>query len=47
MIYDIPKITLGRTGLKVTRLGIGGGYCESADGYRTALDYGVNYHNNG
>ena len=43
MIYDIPKITLGRTGLKVTRLGIGGGYCESADGYRTALDYGVNY----
>ncbi len=43
MTYDIPKITLGRTGLKVTRLGIGGGYCESVDGYRTALDFGVNY----
>ena len=43
MIYDIPQITLGRTGLKVTRLGIGGGYCESVDGYRTALDCGVNY----
>ena len=43
MICEIPKITLGRTGLRVTRLGIGGGYCESADGYRVALDYGVNY----
>ena len=43
MTYDIPQITLGRTGLKVTRLGIGGGYCESVDGYRTALDCGVNY----
>jgi len=43
MTYDILQITLGRTGLKVTRLGIGGGYCESVDGYRTALDCGVNY----
>ena len=43
MTYDIPQITLGRTGLKVTRLGIGGGYCESVDEYRTALDCGVNY----
>ncbi|OGG46806.1 MAG: hypothetical protein A3F84_03420 [Candidatus Handelsmanbacteria bacterium RIFCSPLOWO2_12_FULL_64_10] len=40
---DIPRITLGRTGLHVTRLGIGGAYCETADGYRAALDCGVNY----
>ena len=42
-MYDLPTTTLGRTGLTVTRLGIGGAYCESADGYRAALDCGVNY----
>jgi len=40
---DLPRITLGRTGLHVTRLGIGGAYCETPDGYRAALDCGVNY----
>ena len=40
---DLPRITLGRTGLEVTRIGIGGAYCETADGYRAALDCGVNY----
>ncbi len=43
MAYDIPRIRLGRTDLMVTRLGIGGAYCESVDGYRAALDCGVNY----
>ncbi len=43
MAYDLPTTVLGRTGLHVTRLGIGGGYCDSADGYRAALDCGVTY----
>lgn len=43
MAYELPTTTLGRTGLIVTRLGIGGGYCDSADGYRAALDCGVSY----
>ncbi|MBD3183815.1 hypothetical protein GF312_16140 [Candidatus Poribacteria bacterium] len=43
MRYNLPQIVLGRTGLKVTRLGIGGAYCESADIYRTAIDCGINY----
>lgn len=43
MAYEIPKTVLGRTGLEVTRLGIGGAYCESADIYREAIDCGVNY----
>lgn len=43
MAIQIPQTTLGRTGLVVTRLGTGGAYCETADGYRTALDCGVNY----
>lgn len=43
MTSDLPTTTLGRTGLVVTRLGIGGAYCDSADGYRAALDCGVNY----
>ena len=43
MAYEIPKTVLGRTGLTVTRLGIGGAYCESAAGYRKAIDAGVNY----
>jgi len=40
---EIPTTTLGRTGLEVTRLGIGGAYCETVDGYRAALETGVNY----
>ena len=43
MAYEIPRTVLGRTGLMVTRFGIGGAYCESVQGYRTALDCGVNY----
>lgn len=43
MRYELPTTTLGRTGLTVTRLGIGGAYCRSPDGYRAALDCGVNY----
>ncbi len=43
MTYEIPKTVLGRTGLMVTRLGIGGAYCESVEGYRKAIDAGVNY----
>ena len=43
MKYDLPTTTLGRTGLTVTRLGIGGAYCETPEGYRAALDCGVNY----
>ncbi|MFN2232441.1 MAG: aldo/keto reductase [Anaerolineae bacterium] len=42
-MYDLPTTTLGRTGLTVTRLGIGGAYCKTADGYRAALDCGVTY----
>ncbi len=42
-MYSLPTTTLGRTGLTVTRLGIGGAYCETPDGYRAALDCGVNY----
>jgi len=43
MRYDLPLTVLGRTGLTVTRLGIGGAYCDSVDGYLAALDCGVNY----
>ena len=43
MTNELPTSVLGRTGLVVTRLGIGGAYCESADGYRAALDCGINY----
>lgn len=43
MTYDIPKTLLGRTSLQVTRFGVGGAYCESAEGYRAALDCGVRY----
>ena len=43
MVYDLPHTTLGRTGLRVTRFGIGGAYCESVAGYQAALDCGVNY----
>ena len=43
MADQIPQTVLGRTGLVVTRLGTGGAYCETVDGYRAALDCGVNY----
>jgi aryl-alcohol dehydrogenase-like predicted oxidoreductase len=43
MKYDLPTTTLGRTGLTVTRLGIGGAYCKTPNGYRAALDLGINY----
>ncbi|MBM3241437.1 aldo/keto reductase [Candidatus Poribacteria bacterium] len=43
MAYDIPRTILGRTGLTVTRFGVGGAYCNSVEGYRAALDCGVNY----
>jgi len=36
MTYELPQAVLGRTGLRVTRLGVGGAYCESAEGYRGA-----------
>ena len=43
MPYNLPRANLGRTGLEITRFGVGGCYCETADGYRAALDCGVNY----
>lgn len=43
MAYSLPRTTLGRTGLEVTRLGVGGAYCETVEGYQRALDCGVNY----
>ena len=43
MSRDFPRAILGRTNLEVTRFGIGGTYCETVDGYRAALDCGVNY----
>ena len=43
MTYNLPRTVLGRTGLEVTRLGVGGAYCESVEGYRAALGCGVNY----
>ena len=33
MPYDLPRATLGRTGLEVTRYGSGGAYCKTIDGY--------------
>ncbi len=39
----LPTTVLGRTGLVVTRFGIGGAYGEGADDYRAALDLGVTY----
>jgi len=42
-MYNVPKITLGKTSLVVTRLGIGGAYFDSVDGYRSTLDCGINY----
>ncbi|MGB9598198.1 MAG: aldo/keto reductase, partial [Candidatus Poribacteria bacterium] len=42
-MYNLSRIKLGRTGLIVTRLGIGGAYCKTPEGYISALDCGVNY----
>jgi len=42
-MYALPTTILGRTGLRVTRLGIGGAYCKTPEGYRAALDCGVTY----
>lgn len=39
----LPTTVLGRTGLVVTRFGIGGAYGEGADAYRAALDLGITY----
>ena len=39
----LPTTVLGRTGLVVTRFGIGGAYGEGADDYRAALDLGITY----
>lgn len=43
MVELLPTTILGRTGLRVTRLGIGGAYATTAEPYRQALDCGVNY----
>lgn len=43
MSRDLPRAILGRTNLEITRFGIGGTYCETVDGYKAALDCGVNY----
>ena len=40
---ELPTTLLGRTGLEVTRLGIGGAYCPTPEGYIRALDCGVTY----
>jgi hypothetical protein len=42
-MYELPTTILGRTGLRVTRLGIGGAYCKTVEGYRATLDCGVTY----
>lgn len=39
----LPRFTHGRTGLEITRFGIGGAYCKDSALYRAALDAGVNY----
>lgn len=43
MDHPLPTTVLGRTGLTVTRLGIGGAYCPTVAGYRAALDTGATY----
>jgi aryl-alcohol dehydrogenase-like predicted oxidoreductase len=43
MSQDLPTITLGRTGLTVTRLGIGGAYNKTVEARIAALDSGVTY----
>ena len=44
MTYELPVTTLGRTGLTVTRLGVGGAYCKTVEGYRAALEKTKDYH---
>jgi aryl-alcohol dehydrogenase-like predicted oxidoreductase len=39
----LPTTILGRTGMSVTRLGIGGAYSPTPEPYQQALDCGVNY----
>ncbi len=43
MSADLPTIVLGRTGLTVTRFGIGGAYNNTVEARRAALDCGVTY----
>jgi uncharacterized protein len=43
MTGQLPRTTLGRTGLEVTCLGIGGAYCPTVEGYQAALACGVDY----
>ena len=43
MAGDMPTMALGRTDLEITRFGVGGGYCKTVEGYREALDCGLNY----
>ncbi|MHB9034440.1 MAG: aldo/keto reductase [Anaerolineae bacterium] len=43
MVDLLPTTILGRTGLRVTRFGIGGAYAKEPEMYRQALDCGVNY----
>jgi aryl-alcohol dehydrogenase-like predicted oxidoreductase len=42
-MFTLPTTILGRTGLTVTRLGIGGAYCQTPEGYIEAINTGVNY----
>ncbi len=43
MSMNLPTIPLGRTGLTVTRFGIGGAYNPTVEARRAALDCGVTY----
>ena len=43
MVNNMPRSILGRTKVEVTRLGIGGAYCQTVEDYQKALDSGVNY----
>ncbi|MHB1356099.1 MAG: aldo/keto reductase [Anaerolineae bacterium] len=43
MVELLPTSILGRTGLQVTRLGIGGAYAATPEPYRQAMDCGINY----
>ena len=43
MVEDFSHATLGRTGLRVFRLGLSGTYRPGKEVIRTALDAGVNY----
>ena len=43
MVGFADKVPLGRTGLQVSRIGIGSSYGASTRACRTAFDAGVNY----